>query len=410
MGKQVYSGRLIQHNSIIIDALLFSMALSDEMCLSGRHIPVVFFLMLFKFGIEKRYLVNKSIFWLLFMLCYTTILGIRLPDNSENFSILYNTSVFLVAIMIQLLLMKYKYKNQLIDVLDFTVLYTTILSGFFIISHEYSTIMYRWRDYLGGQSDYRLGSSTDINSNVIEWLFGVLGLFSVYLIIFHKRKKQLIIYIIQIIILFFTGSKNGLLFAVIPIIYVLLKSLRKFKPIHVAIAILAIIALWTAIHENAVLYTLVGKRFDSMLSSIAFLNGASESISKTPIDITSTVKRLRMIECANKMYWKHPVIGRGIGAFAKYSGYGYYCHNNYMEILVSGGIIGFLLYYSYIIFAGIKSLYLRKGAYRDLAIIIIIFILLSDFGTVNFYSRLVFLFPKIILFILVSGKLLDYSK
>lgn len=53
-----------------------------------------------------------------------------------------------------------------------------------------------------------------------------------------------------------------------------------------------------------------------------------------------------MMETAWKMFSQKPILGWGWNAFAILAGYGYYCHNNYLEIMVSMGIVGFLIYYA----------------------------------------------------------------
>lgn len=159
------------------------------------------------------------------------------------------------------------------------------------------------------------------------------------------------------------------------------------------------------IQKIPILYTLVGNRIDQFLYTL----GIKQNLLNTNMDVSSTLKRMDMIKKAIQMFWEKPIFGWGIGAFAKYSGYGYYCHNNYMELLVSGGIIGFIIYYGYIGIRILKSKLYHKNEHTDLIYILLISILIIDMGTVNFYSRVPFYFRTIVMFILIA-KMKNYNR
>lgn len=73
--------------------------------------------------------------------------------------------------------------------------------------------------------------------------------------------------------------------------------------------------------------------------------------------------RLEMIHYGAVEWLKNPLLGQGIRAFEKYSNFGYYSHNNYVEILYNFGIIGFVLFYIPIAitsFASLRAICRRK--------------------------------------------------
>lgn len=94
---------------------------------------------------------------------------------------------------------------------------TTILSGGIIFVKEYGMLKNRWTDFLIGNSGYRLGISSGINPNMITWTFGFLALLSLFLFATEKKMRYIGVYAIDLIVVFFTGSKNGLLLAIIPL-------------------------------------------------------------------------------------------------------------------------------------------------------------------------------------------------
>ena len=183
----------------------------------------------------------------------------------------------------------------------------------------------------------------------------------------------------------------------------MLYAFRALRKVNIKIIILIIafaIIMWIAMHKSPVLYTLIGKRIDSMFYTIGIADNSA--IHSAGVDNASTEKRVEMIKYAAQMFWKKPLFGWGIGAFARFAGFGYYCHNNYMEMLVSGGILLFVLYYSMIFVKSIGVFGMKKGEKKDIVLILFFSLLLLDFSTVNFYSDVIFYLRTIIMFELLT--------
>lgn len=85
-------------------------------------------------------------------------------------------------------------------------------------------------------------------------------------------------------------------------------------------------------------YSIVGTRLENAL--IFIKSGES--------DEGSIVVRSRMIETALYIFQKNPIYGCGMDFFkgSLQSELGYYSHNNFLELLSGGGIVGFVIYYS----------------------------------------------------------------
>ncbi|MBZ4185591.1 O-antigen ligase family protein [Thermomonas sp. RSS23] len=71
---------------------------------------------------------------------------------------------------------------------------------------------------------------------------------------------------------------------------------------------------------------------------------------------SSLIVRMNMIEVAKRMFFENPVIGHGLGYFADAGGFGVYAHNNYLELLVSGGALLFAIYYFMYFFVLIRCM------------------------------------------------------
>lgn len=396
MRKIVIHKKRTKFNLLLIGAFI-AFILFDELYFRGRELyitPIIgLFLLLFD---DQKIKINTGVVWIILLSIYTSLIGVKLSDNTENFSLLYNIVSFLNILNIYLLFLKYS--EDFFYILKNTLFFTTIITSFFIFLSELPILRYRWTDYLKGHIGYRLGLSSDINPNTIAWLFGILGMLTLFLYIHERHKTYLFLIVLQVIFILLSGSKAGLLFMLIPILYYGIKSLFTLNIKITILIILAIGILWFSIQHNPLLYTLVGKRIDEMLLTL----GIGRDTAGVSVDATSTLKRIDMLETAWGMFAEKPIFGWGIGAFAKFGGYGYYSHNTFLELLVSGGIIGFIIYYGYLLLLSITIFLKEKSKMKDMLLILIISLILSDMITVTFYSRIVFYFRTILILIVLS--------
>lgn len=391
----------ISSKLILIDSGLISLMFFDELCLNGSLIYIVSALLILRLAYVYNYRVinfPKIGLWILGMLGLTTIIGLKLNGNEQYFSFQYNTLVFFNVILVGIILFYYK-KEIVWRLIKNVSCITTIVCGSFIFLSEYSEISARWIDFLRGTTGYRLGISSNINPNSIAWLFGFQSIVLFFVIVKEKKYKLIIIYFLQLLLIFFTGSKNGLIMIFIPIVYVGIIYLGQFKFKQVIILLIMIILLIFLVNRIPFLYTLIGKRFEQFFSILGF--GTS---SHTISDDGSTILRLEMINKGLNMFFDKPILGWGIGGFAIYSGFGYYSHNNYIEALVSGGLVTFVVYYYQYFILLSKSFLVKNSFDKMLCIVIIITMLFLDFGAITFYNQTVTYYKILIVARLVSTK------
>jgi O-antigen ligase len=124
----------------------------------------------------------------------------------------------------------------------------------------------------------------------------------------------------------------------------------------------------------------------------------------------SLAGRIWLYQRAMEVALENPLIGIGLDNFRDQTGtqigqrIGTYTHSNYMEVLVSTGLVGFLIYFS------IYWLWLRKlircrglvhdqnhfAAYLRVVTVVLAYVIM-DFTTVSYYSKLQWLvFPWVI--------------
>ena len=112
--------------------------------------------------------------------------------------------------------------------------------------------------------------------------------------------------------------------------------------------------------------------------------------------IISDKKRLDMIQLGIKVFINNPVVGIGLGNVRNIvSGiiYNYkYLHNNYVELLACGGIVGFISYYSIyvVLFSKLHKKLKSKtyGSKHIFAGVLLFAQLISDVFAVNYYSKI----------------------
>lgn len=204
----------------------------------------------------------------------------------------------------------------------------------------------------------------------------------------HKGLKWEVLFTIPcILVISATQSRKALICLAMGLFLITaIKNLGEGKTLKslrgVCLAIIIIVVVYFAI-SNIPMFSGLYERMQRMLYSI---NG-------TGLVDHSTLIRNEMVRLGIDWWVKYPIGGIGIGSphiiALQYVGADHYLHNNYVELLCGGGLVGFCLYYSiyaYIIFQLIK---LRRKDFRmfSFGITWMLIMLLMDYGMVSYYSQ-----------------------
>lgn len=243
--------------------------------------------------------------------------------------------------------------------------------------------------FLSIQGAYRLGIDEDfINPNEIGMCAAYAMVITFYYALFKKKKVYLLFDIPAFVVVLATEGKKAILILALGIILLVAfknngnkNFLKKFiRNLGLFIAVILVIA----VASRLPIFSAVTERFNLMFD--AFLGRGMAG--------NSTVTRLTLIDIGLGLFKEHPIGGIGINnahfiAGNIFNHSDYYLHNNYIEMLADGGIIGFCIYYSLFIILVIKYWKIRdfKDGEFVVCFSLLIINLVMDIASVSFLDR-----------------------
>lgn len=237
----------------------------------------------------------------------------------------------------------------------------------------------------------RLGADNlgeDWNSNTIGMNLA-FGLFSIYFLYSIgeirtrlKKVSYLLFSVVFISTIILTGSRKALFIVAFSIVlFTVLQSQNK-KLLHTTLIVLAITIFGYLSFNIPILYEVVGLRIEGLIAGIFNLGEVD----------ASTRVRMHMITTGIEFFKESPWLGYGIDNFKQLyyevANDFRYSHNNYVEILVSFGVIGTLLYYIGLAYVLLKT-FNSRNRYLIFAFVFVITSLIIDYGLVSYSSYLI---------------------
>lgn len=218
----------------------------------------------------------------------------------------------------------------------------------------------------------RLGGGTDMNSNKLGILCCSAIILCLYFMSEYKGNKifniaKIAFYLFLILL---TGSRKSLVMVLFAfILWSIIKGPKVFLT-FIASGIFVFILLYVILMKIPLFYNIIGHRFEAFF----------EFFETNTTEDKSIIDRQALIEIGWQYILKKPWTGYGYDCFKTVSGLGwnggffYYSHNNYIELLFGGGILGFSLYYLSILYLLIS---LIKKVKWDNSIKFLLIILIS---------------------------------
>lgn len=248
-----------------------------------------------------------------------------------------------------------------------------------------------------------------INANTL----GICAAYSIvitfYYTLYDGFKIKYLIMLPTIVIIAVSGSRKAILILIMGLIGLLiLKKIKNesfFKTL-VSVFWVVIIALMAIfIMSRLPLFALLNERMVKLVD--VFFGEATRYTNDAWI-------RLAYTKLGLNLFLQNPVLGIGIANANIYTnmyyGHDHYLHNNYIELLACGGLVGFLFYYSffiYLLYTFWKCRQIRDREY-DICVLLLVIHLIMDYGMVTFYDKTNYVF--LLLFWLEANKLKDQCR
>ena len=228
------------------------------------------------------------------------------------------------------------------------------------------------------------------NANYIGMLMAMSIITTVYFILFEEFKVYYIFSVVNIYFLAISQSRTALIGTVVGVfILLILKCLEQRHFLNIILNA----TLYFGVFILAVYFLSKASMFEEMNDRIhnlivAFTGQGTMLNGERSVSIRET-----MIEAGIEQFKSNPILGIGIGNGFNISliavGRNTYLHNNFIEILVDVGIVGFALYYSFY-FSLIKNI-ARNYRYRTKMCYLVVALmasqLLMDYGSVSYYMK-----------------------
>ncbi len=247
-----------------------------------------------------------------------------------------------------------------------------------------------------------------LNANNFSFLMMASAIISFYKGYIRSKKLWYFPAALFIVSCLLSGSRKSTVMCLVGIAFLILFSFGK--PRHFfhffAACALAALLLWASLKID-LLYDVIGRRFESMLNY--YINPA-----QTKTD-TSLEFRSYFIEFAKQLFYEKPFFGHGFSNFSTLlqteSSFNkkLYAHNNYWEILADLGVVGFILYYWFYAYLGIRAIIKliknRQSYTATLAIALLGTLMIVEWGIVS----MSYLFPQIVVVLIFTAVYVDDS-
>lgn len=230
------------------------------------------------------------------------------------------------------------------------------LSGFLAIM----STGHRMGDLIGNQNTYGL-------------VFANAALVALYYFFFNNEKRYILLAGLFIFFGLSSGSKKVVFLLILGLFFLILSKygVRKlFKAI--VYSSVSLLLGWILIHLP--IFSTILERLESYLS---VTGNTSDNI------------RADLIRFGLELFIENPFLGYGLNNYHLFHWSGVYSHNNYIEVLVSLGVIGFIVYYL-IFIKSLNTLIRKRKCLKPIHFLLIFFILSSfifGYGMVQFYGK-----------------------
>ncbi|MCD4827132.1 MAG: O-antigen ligase family protein [Acholeplasmataceae bacterium] len=350
--------------------------------LSSISLYIFIIVTLYNLFIRKKFFIDYFVFFLVVYMAFLAFSFFYTPSTEIFLSTFYQffTSTVIIALISNYVYITKGFKD---------IVNAYILGGIILLSYA----LYLYGFDIGQtveNSNYLLRIGAELgNTNTVGLKLAFLFVLIFYKLLYFKTKiTGKIIFFITMIFSFgfsmLTGSKKAIIFIFLGIFILSfpkinfrrngLKSVINF----VFIALLIYILYYSIF--NFELFRTISYRITQLLNFFSNSGGSESELLRAEYIKQGIIETL-----------KSPFLGRG--AFSSYSFFGTYSHNNYIEILLNTGVIGFFIFYiSYFFLTFELKKQDSSNKFRLLGIFYLLSIVILGFSMVYYYDRYFMIF------------------
>lgn len=215
------------------------------------------------------------------------------------------------------------------------------------------------------------------NQNTYGMLFANAGLCAAYYMVMQKKKRHLVSVLLFAFFALSSGSKKAT--------FLIIAGVLAISAIRFGIK-----NIYKTVIAGAVI--LVAAWYMLQLPIFETIRGRLESFMSGELNISDT-RRMEMVEYGLGLFKLRPIWGYGLNNFRVLYVGRTYSHNNYVELLVSGGLVGLILYYLMYLYPVCTFLFgknrkqiLKNGLYLMLLLWLAVDLVFGT-GMVQFYGK-----------------------
>ncbi len=343
-------------------------------------IALIFFFHAMRDNLKYRFVFGTYSGIIMLFTIYTLMSSTWAQSTSDAISM--GITLLEISLMIFVLFNCYRTNEQNVhDILTVIKWASFIITVYSIFYYGIDTLI------MMSEADLRLENAYT-NVNTIGMLASIATLIQFDEMVVNKKIKLTgLLCVPMVAVLALTQSRKAFVILLLGVFLILIfrniDSNNFFKTMLRVIFTIAIVGFVLYFVLSLPIFSGLMSRMDGLIANFIGLG---------EVDNSARV-RTQMIAVGLEQFKKTPILGMGIGnphfLAAKYVGKDAYLHNNFVELLAGGGIIGFAIYYSMYVYLFVNFWRYRKYKNKEYTICFIIMILLfaMDYGRVSYYSK-----------------------
>lgn len=349
----------------------------------------------------KKGLLNPAVAWAVIFSALVFVHGhFKIGTISDFYSRQFAIMTVVPAVVIMLIL--FSNEKDVVEIIanaGSVIIFTTLVTSLL-----YDDV---WKEWTNGTiSDSRVGATPAGSCVDTANMMIILLIPIIYQLYFKKEiKKYILPLILGIFQIFASGSKAAIIPLGIVFVIMIVSAAEDKKTLRRNIIVLAVLAAIGTIVVTTVplFYRIIGSRFIELFTGL----GSDE------YDLhTSTGQRMAVAAEFKKHFGETPLFGHGFYAFKemaysqleeyKVNGVIHYrhlqIHNNFMELLFSYGIVGFVLYYWFPVYLAIKSFMSKNKQVMVLTLSFLVSFFFIDLGLDMYYKYMLPYFTYFVIY------------